>query len=129
MIKPALADGVIVLCDRYADSTTVYQGCGRGLDKKKLRDLNDLATDGLKPHLTLLFHLSPELAAERLQGPERANEQNRMDKEGVEFQTRVSDGFAAEAKLEPDRWVMIDASLPQEKVADLVFEAVASKMA
>lgn len=129
VIRPALKEGVIVLCDRYADSTTVYQGCGRGLEQDRLRDLNDLATGTLKPNLTLLFVLSPELAAERLSGPNRAEELNRMDKEGVEFQRRVAEGFFAEAAREPDRWLMIDASLQPSQVAEKVFEAIVSRMA
>lgn len=129
VIRPALLGGAVVLCDRYADSTTVYQGCGRGLDQDRLRDLNDLATGSLKPNLTLLFVLAPELAAERLSGPNRADEQNRMDKEGVEFQRRVAEGFALEAERQPERWVAIDASLPPDEVADLVYEAVISRMA
>jgi len=129
VIRPALTAGSVVLCDRYADSTTVYQGCGRGLDQNRLRELNHLASEGLRPHLTLLFCLAPELAAQRLQGPERADEQNRMDKEGVEFQMRVAEGFALEAAREPDRWVKIDASRQPDEVADLVFEAIASRMA
>lgn len=129
VIRPALARGEIVLCDRYADSTTVYQGAGRGLDQEKLRELNSLATGGLRPDLTLLFTIDPHLAAERLGRPGRAEEENRMDREGVEFQARVSQGFADEAARDPSRWVMIDASLPPEGVASQVFEAIITRMA
>lgn len=129
VIRPALDSDVVVLCDRYGDSTTVYQGAGRGLDRQRLRELNLIATGGLRPDLTLLFVIDPELAAARLEKPERAEEQNRLDKEGLEFQKRVAQGFAEEAELDPQRWVKIDASLAPDQVADQVLDAIASRMA
>lgn len=129
VIRPALAEGTIVLCDRYGDSTTVYQGAGRGLDRTKLRELNALATDGLRPELTLLFVIDPELAAARLGQPGRAKELNRMDKEGLDFQRNIAQGFEEEAKLDPERWVKIDASLAPDQVAEKVLDAIASRMA
>ncbi len=129
VVQPALADGTIVLCDRHADSTTVYQGAGRGLDRARLRELNALATSGLKPDLTLLFVIDPADAAARLEGPDRAQEQNRLDKEGIAFQMKIAQGFEEEAALDPARWVRIDASLAPEAVAEQVLDAIASRMA
>ncbi|MBI1756764.1 MAG: dTMP kinase [Fimbriimonas ginsengisoli] len=108
VIKPALAAGAFVLCDRYSDSTLVYQGYGRGLDLETLRGLNQLATGGLTPDLTLLLDLDPELGLARLS----LDKMDRMDRESIEFHRKVRDGFLREAKREPARWRVIDAAVP-----------------
>jgi dTMP kinase len=104
LIKPALSRGATVICDRYADSTLVYQGYGRGLDVNRVREMNDFATGGLKPDLTILLDLPPEV------GLARIAEKDRLDSESLAFHQRVREGFLAEAKLEPNRWVIIDAA-------------------
>jgi dTMP kinase len=109
-IRPALKGGVIVLCDRHADSTVVYQGYGRGLDVERLRELNALATGGLKPDLTLLFDLDPAIGLARVRGADR------LDREPLDFHERVRHGFLNEATREPDRWRVIDAGQPKESV-------------
>jgi len=112
-IRPALAKGTIVLCDRHADSTVVYQGYGRGLDVEKLRDLNAMATQGLRPDVTLLLDIDPVL------GLQRTLNKDRLDSEPIEFHHRVRHGFLSEAKREPDRWRVVDASRsPEEVVSD-----------
>ncbi len=111
-IRPALEAGVIVLCDRHADSTVVYQGYGRGLDVEKLRELNALSTGGLKPDLTLLLDLDPAVGLARAKGADR------LDREPLEFHIRIRDGFLKEAAREPDRWRVIDAGQPKESVAE-----------
>ncbi|MBX7134077.1 MAG: dTMP kinase [Fimbriimonadaceae bacterium] len=118
LIRPALNEGAIVLCDRYADSTVVYQGYARGLDIERLRELNAFATDGLVPDLTLLFDLDPELGLSRL------TNKDRLDKEGIDFHRRVREGFKQEAAREPGRWVTLDASQPPEEVLCAAWEAV-----
>jgi dTMP kinase len=110
VIRPALARGEIVLCDRFADSTLAYQGNGRGFPIEKLRELNAIATSGLVPDLTLLLDLESQVGLERLANPDR------IDSEDIEFHRRVRNGFLAEAKLEPSRFVVIDASQPPEVV-------------
>lgn len=110
LIRPALEKGAVVLCDRYADSTVVYQAHARGLDPIGIRQLNTFATDGLMPTLTILFDLDPELGLKRL------TSKDRLDAEPIMFHRRVRDGFLIEAKREPDRWRMVDASKPVEQV-------------
>lgn len=118
VIRPALAAGRIVLCDRYADSTLAYQGYGRGLDLESLRTVLHLATGGLKPDLTFYLDISPEEGlARRLRG---GGEWNRLDRETLEFHHRVRAGYLELAGLEPRRWVVVDAARPVEVVqADL----------
>ena len=118
IIRPALAAGQTVLCDRYADSTLAYQGYGRGLDLDALRLVLYLATGGLTPDLTFCLDISPEegLARRRAGG----GEWNRLDQETVDFHRRVRTGYLELAGLEPQRWVVVDAARSVEAVqADL----------
>jgi dTMP kinase len=118
VIRPALAAGRIVLCDRYADSTLAYQGYGRGLDLESLRMVLHLATGGLKPDLTFYLDVSPEEGLSRRQ--RGGGEWNRLDQEALEFHRRVRAGYRELAGLEPRRWVIVDAARPVEAVqADL----------
>lgn len=110
VIRPALDEGVVVLCDRFADSTVVYQGHAGGLDLEVVRELNHKATRGLVPDLTLLLDVAPEVGLSRLR------DRDRMDALPVDFHHRVREGFLAEAAREPDRWVVVQASQPIEKV-------------
>ncbi len=118
VVRPALAAGQTVLCDRYADSTLAYQGYGRGLDLEALRLVLHLATGGLTPDLTFYLDISPEegLARRRAGG----GEWNRLDQETVEFHRRVRAGYLELAGQEPRRWIVVDAARPVEAVqADL----------
>ena len=103
VIRPHLAGGGIVICDRYADSSVAYQGYGRGLDIAEITRLNDYATDGLKPDLTILLDLDPTL------GLARQSERNIMEAESLAFHTRIRAGFLGLAAQEPERWVVVDA--------------------
>lgn len=122
IVKPALARKEIVLCDRHADSTVVYQGYGRGLDLEHLRSLNRFATGGLKPDLTLLFDIDPEIGLARVQ------DKDRLDSESIDFHRRVRNGFLAEAALEPARWVKLDANLSPQEVALAAESAILDRM-
>lgn len=118
VIRPAIAVGQTVLCDRYADSTLAYQGYGRGLDLEALEQVLHLATGGLVPDLTFCLDISPEegLARRRSGG----GEWNRLDQETVDFHRRVRAGYLELAGREPRRWVVVDAARPIETVqADL----------
>ncbi|HXH60021.1 MAG TPA: dTMP kinase [Fimbriimonadaceae bacterium] len=122
IVRPALERGAVVLCDRHADSTVVYQGYGRGLDLGLLRDLNAMATGGLKPDLTLLLDIDPAV------GLSRTTKGDRLDREPLEFHQKVRGGFLDEAKREPDRWVVIDASRSAEAVLDACWLAASARL-
>lgn len=122
VVKPSLEAGRIVVCDRYADSTVVYQGYGRGLDVEVLRTLNALATAGLQPDLTLLFDLDPEVGLARL-GP-----RDRLDQEPLDFHRRVRQGFLTEASRDPDRWVVLDAGRPAPEVEAGAWQAILGRL-
>ena len=122
VIRPALAAGRIVLCDRYGDSTLAYQGAGRGLDPEMLAGWNRAATGGLEPELTLLFDIDPGQGLERRRGA--AGAQNRLDREPVEFHHRVRARYLELAAARPDRWVVLDASLRTDELEAKVWAAV-----
>lgn len=122
VIRPALAAGRIVLCDRYTDSTLAYQGGGRGIDTALLAAWNRAATGDLVPDLTLLFDLDPALGLERRGSAPAAT--NRLDRETLEFHRRVRARYLELAAREPDRFVLIDAREAADELERRVWEAV-----
>ena len=122
VIRPALAVGRIVLCDRFADSTVAYQGHGRGLDLGLIARLNALAADGLRPDLTVLLDLDPEAGlarvGQRLTPP--AERHDRIEGEVLGFHQRVRAGYLAIAAAEPDRVVRLDASHGMAEIEELI---------
>ncbi len=111
LVKPAVNSGKIVVCDRHIDSTIAYQGFGRGKDIQELTYLNNLATGGLKPDLTLIFDVSTETAQTRV-----GSEKDRMESAGLEFHKKVRQGYLEIAKNEPQRVKVVDANNSIEKV-------------
>ena len=113
VIRPALDQGKIVLCDRYADATTAYQGAARSIDKQFLKKIHQLSTNDLKPDLTLLLDCPVELGLQRTRErepelPEGAS-MDRFEKENLEFHQRVRNGYLQIAKEEPSRVKIINA--------------------
>ena len=132
VIAPALADGDVVVSDRFGDSTLAYQGYGRGLDVDELRRLNDAATGGLQPHLTVLLDLPVDVALMRRRPRDRDRFEAALvhaDAADVVFHLRVREGFLALAQQEPERWLVVDATMPRREVAMLVQNRVTEMMA
>jgi dTMP kinase len=115
VIRPALASGQIVLCDRYSDSTLAYQGYGRCLDLEALQRITAFATGGLVPDLTVYVDIEPEAGLRRRQ-QDRSAEWNRLDALDLDFHRRVHAGYRELIALEPERWVVVDGSRPVEVV-------------
>ena len=127
LIQPALDSGHVVICDRYSDSTFAYQGFARGQDLATLRALNDFATGGLVPHLTLLLDLPAEAGLERRFDPRKAAAlANRMDRLDLAFHQRVAAGYHSLAQAEPDRWRMVDATFGVDNVSAAIWKIVAA---
>lgn len=126
VIRPALEAGKWVLSDRFSDSTLAYQGYGRGLPLDDLRQMNEFACEGLKPDLTLLMDVSPEVSRTRMRKREAATATtaDRIEKAGDEFHARLRAGFAELAKAEPDRIVTIDANGTPDEVWELVWKSM-----
>ncbi len=122
VIKPALHQGMIVVCDRVSDSTMAYQGYGRGLDLWISRTMNKWATGKLVPHLTLLFDVPVRIGLTRRRS--QHSSQNRLDREATQFHEKVRAGFRTLARQEPRRMVVFDASLPLESVQQNVVEVI-----
>jgi dTMP kinase len=125
VIKPHLADGHIVLCDRYADSTMAYQGYGHQNDLDQINSLINFATGGLKPDLTLLLDVGAEAGLTR---KAEGTEWNRLDAYSLEFHERVRQGYAELAQAEPERWVVIDADQPADRVQEMIRQVVQSRL-
>lgn len=125
VIKPHLADGYIVLCDRYADSTMAYQGYGHQNDLNQISSLISFATGGLKPDLTLLLDVGAEAGLKR---KAEGTEWNRLDAYSLEFHQRVRQGYAVLAESEPARWVVIDADQPTGRVQELIRQVVQDRL-
>jgi dTMP kinase len=122
VIVPALESGMTVLSDRFYDATTVYQGYARGFDPGLVRQLNEFATGGLKPDLTLLFDLDVEVGLGRTQkrDDESASPPNRLDREPLEFHRRVRQAYLEIAGLEPQRFRIIPAGGSIEETYELM---------
>ena len=114
-VLPALAAGKLVIMDRFIDSSVAYQGFGRGLDKEAIDWLNEFATDGLKPDLTLYFDIEVEEGLARI-AANSDREVNRLDMEGLDLHRKVRRGYLSLLEKEADRIVKIDASLPLDQV-------------
>ena len=125
VIRPALAAGQVVLCDRFYDSTTAYQRAGRGLDARMVGEANRLGSCGLVPDVTLWLKLDPAQGLARAVG---AHSPDRLEQEGVAFQEAVAAGFEAIAAKEPRRVVAIDASGTPEQVEQAVYQVVSQAL-
>ncbi len=119
LIRPALEEGKVVLCDRFTYSTMAYQGYARGLDFTAIQMVNNMATRNLNPDLVILLDISPEQGLARKRSLE-----DRFELEDLSFHERVRDGYLKMAAAEPDRWLVIDASLPKGKVAKIIWNRV-----
>lgn len=122
LIKPSIADGRVVISDRYADATFAYQGAGRGFTEEQVNSVIELATGGLKPDLTLFFDITVEEAIRRMTvRPEAHAKRNRMDEETAEFYGRVRESYLSIASREPERFRIIEAGRSVEAIhADVV---------
>jgi dTMP kinase len=123
-LLPALEGNEIVLSDRYADATVAYQGAGRGFDSKLIQEIVELATEGLKPDLTLLFDLSVDESAVRTRRRVASKRTDRLDSEDREFHIRVRDAYVEIARAEPDRFRVIDARGSVDETHRLVLDIV-----
>jgi len=127
VVRPALADGQVVICDRFAASTFAYQGFARGLDLWQLRAANAIATGSLEPDLVLYLDLPPEVGLVRKVGEEEAI---RTGLEGLEFHRLVRAGYLELASYAGDgEWLTLDATQPPEQIAEQAWAAVKERIA
>ena len=124
-ILPAIKAGKIVITDRFIDSTVAYQGYGRGIDIQLIKSINNIATEGVKPDLTIIFDLDVETGMKRNRG---INKIDRLELEDIEFHRKVRDGYLKIANEEPQRIKVIDASTSIEDVRAKVWEIISWRL-
>ncbi len=120
VIRPAMDAGRVVVCDRFCDSTVVYQGFARGLDLHLIDLVNTSATGGLKPDVTILLDISPEQGLQR----KKKVHEDRFDSEELSFHQSIRQGYLDLAAKEPGRWLVLQAGLPVNKLSQLAWEYV-----
>lgn len=130
VIRPALADGTMVVCDRYVDSSLAYQGIGRELGEDAVRSINDFATGGLQPDLTVLLDVTPaDGRSRRTVGADgKPLAEDRLESEPDEFHSRIRDAFVHFAAREPNRYLVLDAATGVQSLAAAITEAVAARL-
>lgn len=131
VVRPALTRGDIVLCDRFSDATRAYQAFGRGLDRQQIEQVNHLACQGLAPDLTVLLDCPVEVGLTRarkrietMSGPR----EERFELEALEFHQRVRDGYLTLALEEPHRFVVVDAHVTPDQVAQQIATAIFARL-
>ncbi len=120
VIQPRLEKGTVVICDRYADSTTAYQGYGRGLDLEVVGAANRIGTQGIMPDLTVLLDIPVEEGLAR----KKDKKSDRFETENKDFHQRVREGYLKLAAEEPERWMVIDAGKSKEDIAEEIWQRV-----
>jgi dTMP kinase len=127
-IRPSLEAGIIVVCDRFADATVAYQGHGRGLDLRRIASMNQVATGGLTPDLTVLLDLDPREGLRRvtMRGQVSLPEPllDRLESETLEFHDRVREGYLHLAREEPHRFLVVDATRQEETISREIWQRV-----
>ncbi|MCX6000254.1 MAG: dTMP kinase [Chloroflexi bacterium] len=120
VIGPNLEKGTVVVCDRFVDSTAAYQGYGRGISLDFIQAVNGAATNGVLPDLVILLDLPVEVGLAR----KKAAPPDRFESEGTAFHQRVREGYLSMAAADPQRWLVIDATLPRDSIQGVVWERV-----
>ena len=120
VIRPNLEKGTVVICDRYADSTTAYQGYGRGLDMAMVGTANRAGTTGLIPNLTIFLDMPVEAGLARKTGAKK----DRFEAESMSFHRRVREGYLELVKAEPERWLVVDATQSKGNIAGIIWQRV-----
>lgn len=126
-VMPALRDGTIVLCDRFVDSSLAYQGHGRGLGIDEVLSINEFAIGDTMPDLTIFFDIDPEVGLARIMKNDE-REQNRLDKESIDFHHKVYEGYQEIIRRYANRIIKTDASLTQLEVTENVWKILCTQL-
>ncbi len=122
VIRPAMAKGEVVICDRYIDSSIAYQGFARALGADRVRDLSMWATGGLLPDLTIVLTLDPEVSMKRVINPDR------LEAEPMQYHRDVADAFIEIVALDPSRYLVVDATGLKEEIAEVIRQRVMQEL-
>lgn len=121
VIRPSLARGITMICDRFIYSTVAYQGYGRGLDLELVRQVNAMAAGGIEPDLVVLLDLEPSVGLSRKR---RAQEVSRFEEEELDFHRRVREGYLRQAAEEPQRWLVVDGRRGKAELGEIIWGRV-----
>lgn len=131
IIKPALSKNKIILCDRYFDATMVYQGVTRGINTELVKKLHEMIFDNLKPDITFLLDLAPELGLQRawkdINNGSRKNNETRFENENLAFHEKIRAGYLNLADNEPERFCIIDASKDQDRIYQSIIDSLGTR--
>ncbi len=120
VIRPSLQQNKVVICDRFADSTIAYQGYGRGLNLEVIKKINELATEEIKPDLIILL----DIPTQKGLGRKQSKMNDRFEAEDIAFHNRVRGSYLKLASEEPERWLVIDATLPRARIGKIIWDKV-----
>lgn len=126
-VLPVLESGDVIFCDRFVDSSIAYQGYARGIGEEGIREINQFATEGLEPDVTLYIDVPAEVGIQRIHANLDEREYNRLDQEKLDFHEKVRAGYQQLAKANPERIVVVDGTMSREAVAEACYHIIKNK--
>lgn len=126
-VLPVLESGDVIFCDRFVDSSIAYQGYARGIGEEGIREINQFATEGLEPDVTLYIDVPAEVGIQRIHANLDEREYNRLDQEKLDFHEKVRAGYQQLAKANPERIVVVDGTMSREAVAEACYQIIKNR--
>lgn len=126
-VLPVLESGDVIFCDRFVDSSIAYQGYARGIGEEGIREINQFATEGLEPDVTLYIDVPAEVGIQRIHANLDEREYNRLDQEKLSFHEKVRAGYLQLAKANPERIVVVDGTMSREAVAEACYHIIKNR--
>ncbi|OUL07380.1 dTMP kinase [Sedimentibacter sp. SX930] len=126
-VLPVLESGDVIFCDRFVDSSIAYQGYARGIGEEGIREINQFATEGLDPDVTLYIDVPAEVGIQRIHANLDEREYNRLDQEKLDFHEKVRAGYQQLAKANPERIVVVDGTMSREEVAEACYQIIKNR--
>nr|WP_319215937.1 dTMP kinase [uncultured Trichococcus sp.] len=126
-VLPVLESGDVIFCDRFVDSSIAYQGYARGIGEEGIREINEFATEGIEPDLTLYIDVPAEVGIQRIHANLDEREYNRLDQEKLAFHEKVRAGYQQLAKANPERIVVVDGTMSREEVAEACYQIIKNR--
>ena len=123
-VLPVLESGDVIFCDRFVDSSIAYQGYARGIGEEGIREINEFATEGIEPDVTLYIDVPAEVGIQRIHANLDEREYNRLDQEKLDFHEKVRAGYQQLAKANPERIVVVDGTMSREEVPDSCYQLI-----
>ena len=126
-VLPVLESGDVIFCDRFVDSSIAYQGYARGIGEEGIREINQFATEGIEPDVTLYIDVPAEVGIQRIHANLDEREYNRLDQEKLDFHEKVRAGYQQLAKANPERIVVVDGTMSREEVAESCYQIIKNR--